>query len=254
MTRALSRTNFNSSRLVRSLAGLSRVDIAESNQSLAERLGQWLDVAQAIALFAALRPPPAHPATAGPGALAQGGTAIANELEQLRALLIQGITAEGGGTLRLPRPQPPPDAPLEIQADFLPYRRYYFAQQREMAAQIGRLRGQARQALSGISPRLRQLADLDAALDQAFGDRERDLLATVPGLLEKRFQELRQEHLRARGDSSAADDPARWHQPGGWLARFGKDLQDVLLAELELRLLPVTGLIEEYGNEVTKHQ
>ncbi len=45
----------------------------------------------------------------------------------------------------------------------------------------------------------------------------------------------------------AGDDPADWTQPGSWLEAFCQDTQAVLLAELELRLKPVAGLIAALG-------
>ena len=58
MTHALPRTNLNSSRLVRSLSDMHVADAVDANPAIAERLGQWLKVADAIALFAALNPGP----------------------------------------------------------------------------------------------------------------------------------------------------------------------------------------------------
>ena len=250
MMRALPRTNFHSSRLVRSLSGLDVVAVAASNQALAERLGQWLDVGDAIALFAAL-----SPKTSGATAVqSPDGSGLQEELAQLRTGLIDGIGADLGSKARIKLPQPAADAPLEIQADFSPYRRYYLAHQRDMATKIGQLRARARAVLAETSPRLKQLAELDAALDQALGERERVLLATVPTLLEKRFERLRAAHCDALRDTQQADDPGRWLQPGGWLARFRKDMQDVLLAEQDLRLQAVVGLIEAHSQEVSEHR
>ena len=59
-----------------------------------------------------------------------------------------------------------------------------------MAAAVGPLRASARAVLSGRSAALRQLAALDAVLDQALAAREASLLATVPVLLGKRFVQL----------------------------------------------------------------
>jgi hypothetical protein len=53
-------------------------------------------------------------------------------------------------------------------------------------------------------------------------------------------------------DNEQPDDPALWMQPGGWLANFCRELQGVLLAELDLRLQPTVGLIEALSNEVGK--
>ena len=79
--------------------------------------------------------------------------------------------------------------------------------------------------------------------------RERSLLATVPQLLGRRFEQLHQAH-RGTLPADGADDPARWLQPGTWLTRFCHDMKAVLQAELDLRLQPVAGLLEAL-NEVT---
>ena len=94
-------------------------------------------------------------------------------------------------------------------------------------------------------------AALDAVLEQALATRERNLLATLPLLLAKRFGHLYKAHQEALGDRLALDDPEMWMRPGGWLAMYCRDMQAVLLAELEVRLQPVAGLIEALGNEVT---
>ena len=45
--------------------------------------------------------------------------------------------------------------------------------------------------------------------------------------------------------------PARWMQPDAWLARFCAEMQRVLRAELELRLMPVVGLLAALDREST---
>ena len=45
--------------------------------------------------------------------------------------------------------------------------------------------------------------------------------------------------------------PGWWLQPGAWLHTFCQDMRAVLLAELELRLQPVAGLLDAL-NEVTR--
>jgi hypothetical protein len=231
--------NFNRSRLVRSLSGLSPVDVAPSSLSFAERLAQCLSVSDAIALFAALSPGAVRAATVRSGA----ASAVEAEFARVQRALTDSIVGSEGGRARIAFPTPAADASAEALGDFLPYRRYYQAQQREMAARITPLRAATREALAKGSPVLKQLAAVDAAFDQALGERERDALAAVPLLLERHFDQLRKE--QASIETQPTD-----HQPGGWLARFGRDLQDLLLAELELRLLPVMGLIEAYRSEI----
>lgn len=246
MTHSLPRTHFNTSRLVRSLSRQPLPEVAESNLSIAERLGLWLDVSDAIALFAVLNPGPARAAGAR-DASSGNDSALREELARLNKGMAQAIAAGDVGALAaqaLIRPPVAVDVAAVAAASFAPYRRYYLAHQRDMAARIGGLRVRAREALAARSPAHQQLAELDAVLDQALGDRERDALGSVAVLLEKRFD--------AELATQAATDAERWLEADGWLTRFGKDVQDTLLLELDVRLQPVVGLIEAYSNKVTR--
>lgn len=175
----------------------------------------------------------------------------------MRGALVDAITTGGGpgpGKARIELPTPALQASVDGAADFAPYHRYYLAHQRDMSSSIGPLRANVRAALSRQSPALKRLAALDAVLDQTLTARERNLLATVPARLARRFEHLFTAHQAALNEAQAADDPARWMQPGGWLAIFCGEMQAVLLAELELRLQPIAGLIEALDNEMTRQQ
>jgi len=249
MARGVPRTSFNSSRLVRLLADFAVTEVAEAKQSFAERLGQWLDFTDAMELYSALNEN--APAQAQPSA----SPAIDEEFARLRHALAESITTDGvltTGNVRIKLPTPAAHLAVESAADFSPYHRYYLAHQRDMAAGIGPLRAKARAALAAHSPALGRLAALDAVMDQAMATRERNLLSMVPLLLAKRFEHLYKAHQAARGETPVADDPAQWMQPGGWLAAYCRDMQAVLLAELDLRLEPVAGLIEALGNDATR--
>ena len=251
MTQAVSRTRFNSAGLVRMLAELAVADVADPKQTFAERLGEWLDFKDALALYSALNsaaagaPSRAAPAAALRGQLVQGRGELA------AAVAAAGTTQPGGTNLALPTPLP--NAAPESAADFAPFHRYYLAHQRAMAAAVSPLRAGARAALARQSAALKQLAALDAVLDQALAAREASLLATVPVLLGKRFAQLFEAHQRGF-EAAQPDDPARWMQPGGWLARFCAEMQRVLLAELDLRLMPVAGLVAALDKESTELQ
>jgi hypothetical protein len=252
MTRALPRTNFNSSRLIRFLADLAVVDAPETGHDSAEKLALWLDFTDAITLSAVHdASPPDTPA----GGQSVASTAWAEEFARARADLVNTITQScmpNGAATRIKLPTSPLDAAIESAAAYEPYRRFYLAQQREMELNLGPLRARVREALAKASPTLNKLAALDEALDGALRARESKLLATVPVLLDKRFEQLRKAHQQTLLDSGHADDPALWMQPGGWLANFCRELQGVLLAELDLRLQPAVGLIEALSNEVSK--
>ena len=284
MTQAVSRTRFNSAGLVRILAELAVADVADPKQTFAERLGEWLDFKDALALYSAL-----NSAAAGAPSRAAPAAALRGQLVQVRGELAAAVAAAGttqpGGT-NLALPTPLPNAAPESAADFAPFHRYYLAHQRAMAAAVSPLRASARAALAGRSAALRQLAALDAVFDQALAAREASLLATVPVLLGKRFAHLYAAHRREReaaapdvagqaapdaagqaatagaaatgegapGAGAPPDDPARWMQPGGWLVRFCAEMQRVLLAELDLRLMPVAGLVAALDKESTELQ
>jgi hypothetical protein len=255
MAQALPRTSFTRSGLVRALADLAAEDVPASRQSFAERVGQWLDFKDALPLYSVLNagtstasaPRPATPADA----------ALREEFARVRAVLAESIVANGvftPGKARIELPTPAPNACAESAAEFSPYRRYYLAHQRDMTASITSLRANVRAALSRHSPALERLAALDAVLDQALSTRERTLLSTVSSLLAKRFEHLYAAHQAARAEAQTEDDPARWMEPGGWLALFCREMQAVLLAELDTRLQPVAGLIEALHNEVSEKQ
>jgi hypothetical protein len=247
MARQSPRARFNSSRLVRVLAGLAETEAVESRQSIAERLGQWLGVTDALPLSSVLDAGTVGASSVQPAASA-GGMGARDAFERVRAALLDALSTNG----------------IEVMsangvegfgtADFAPYRRHYLARQRDMRTSIGPLRAAVRVELARQSPRLRQLAALDAVLDQALVDRERTLLATVPTLLSLRFGKLYEAHRAKLAEAQATDDPARWMAPGGWLARFCSEMRDVLLAELELRLQPIAGLVAALDNETTRSQ
>jgi len=83
-----------------------------------------------------------------------------------------------------------------------------------------------RKTLATASPRLARLAALDATLERLLGGREQRLLSGVSAFLKARFEQLRQT------------------QPDHWPEPFEQELQQVLVAELDLRLQPVSGLID----------
>jgi hypothetical protein len=252
MAHGLPRTRFNTSRLVRVLAELAVTDVPESKQSSAERLGQWLDFPDALSLFSALNAGTADASEGRSAAPSPESATLRKALARMRGALVESMTTEGEpkpGKARIELPTPAPHAPAEGAADFAPYHRYYLARQREMSASIGPLRATVRVALSRHSPALKRLAALDAVLDHALTARERDLLATVPVLLARRFEQLYTAHQAALAEAQRAEAPVRWMQPGGWLATFCRDMQALLLAELDLRLQPIAGLIAALDHE-----
>ena len=233
---------FSSSRLVRLLSDLASVEVEASRQDFSERLGEWLGVFDAITLHAAHQSihtidekKPSDPLLARPFALEE-------EFHRVRTALVKAVTASGASPASGKQPKnpvPPPEAATETDAGYAPYHQRYLDQQRQMALRIDALRAHVRQALTKVSPQLGQLASFDTVMEQMLGGREQKLLASVPVLLERRFEHLRKTH-QLGPDAAQQQDV------------FGKEMQEALLAELEVRLQPVVGLIEAFSKEVKK--
>lgn len=220
------RSNFNRSALVRQLAGWQAAPAELPRQDLAERLGQWFNVADAIALSSAHQAMPAVARARRP-AVPAGARGAQAELKRVRATLSQAITK--------PPAEPGDEGSDDTDAGFAAHHQRCLEQQRRMDMAIEALRGHVRETLSQTSARLAQLAALDAALEPLLGGREQRLLSTVPAFLKARFAQLRQSH------------------PDGCQPLFEHELQQTLLAELDLRLQPVVGMVEALSQEVTQH-
>lgn len=251
------RIHLHSSRLIRILSDLALADAVDPGMAFAEKLGQWVDYSDAISLSAALTAsatsttsPPAMPSEAQMNARLDAADAFA----RVRETLVASITKSAQSNLSGKRAELPAAEPgmSDVAMSYEPYRRRYVALQRDMEAAIRPLRAQMRDVLTKASPALKALAALDAALDGILCEREGQLLATVPVLLNKRFTQLLKAHQQALPVATQADSPALWLRPGGWLARFGHEFQTVLLAELDVRLQPTQGLMEALNNETTK--
>ncbi len=245
MTRGLQRATFNRAGLVRILSETAPEAI-DPQYDFGERLGQWLDFTDALALFSVLN------ASTGTTAAAPASPAARNlhdQLARVRRNLGESIRNDGvfsGEPAKIRFPTPLPDDTPASAAEFTPYHRYYLAHQRDMSAAIAALRANARKALAARSPAHRQLAEVDAAFEKALITRERNLLATIPMLLAKRFAQRYDDHRAGLAEGST-DNPATWATPSSWLEAFCQDTQAVLLAELDLRLKPVAGLIAALG-------
>ncbi|QAU32951.1 DUF3348 domain-containing protein [Janthinobacterium sp. 17J80-10] len=255
MTRTLPRTKFHSSNLIRCLASLDMVDAADAGTAFAEKLGQWIHFADAITLSGV------HNGSVASSPKTQSTVrheehlaahAAATEFDRIQANLVDSIMKSCSpvpGRTHNKLPEPQLELPMNFAAAYTPYRRFYEAHQRDMELRIQPLRFNVRSAVAKASPRLKKLAELDATLEKILQEREAHLLAKVPGLLRKRFEQLFKEHQQKLADVQQIDNPAAWAQAGGWLARFCNDMQMLLLAEVELRLQPAMGLIEAFKQD-----
>lgn len=203
---------------IRLLARLTDVEVPPSPHSLPERLSQWLDWNRAVALSRALDASPASPVAATSDPQAEAAEAARLRGALTRAIVDMPELSATCADIEDPRPAPP---------DYALFHKRYLARQQAMLAATGMLRGRLREQLATRSPALARLAEIDAVMELTLGPREHTLLAAVPTLLGEHFQRLRQA------------------APAGnaWLDLFGHDMQQLLLAELDVRFHPIDALL-----------
>jgi hypothetical protein len=186
---------------------------------VAERLGLWLNAFDAIGLQSAQQAIRAIQAPAPRRASDRSRPdALAADFQRLRTSLAKAIAQ-----------------PVEDDGTYAAFQQRHQKLQRDMEQSIGPFRDHVRQVLGRASGTLRQLAALDAVMEQVLAAREQKVLPAIGATLETRFRQLR---------AAAHDDDAT-----DWPAAFRNDWQQVLLAELELRLEPVAGLLDALHNE-----
>jgi hypothetical protein len=215
---------FHDVALIRQLARLGAPEGPASSRPLAAQLGDWLSVADAIRLYEVL-----HGRDVAASA-ATSGCDLTPEIDALQSVLTRHFAEESvpnQARVRLPGGS----TAIDLLTDFAPYQRYYLAQQREMAQQIGALRARLR-AASGN----RALAKLDAEIESLLGGSAERVLARVTQMLARRFEQLR------AAQNLADADPTTWLAPGGWLQQFRHEIRTALGGELDLRLAPLRGL------------
>ncbi|WP_323751486.1 DUF3348 family protein [Marinobacter sp.] len=122
-----------------------------------------------------------------------------------------------------------------------PYLNAWLVHQRKVAASSRQLRDKVRKAMKEHDQDLARLAELDSVFDHTMASYTGQCFSHVSKVLEQRFQTL-----QTSSDSSHETG----FTPDDWLHRYCEDAQNLLLAELDVRLEPVLGLLEACHNEV----
>lgn len=245
------------SRLVRQLTRMGIPGTSILPERFAERAGALLDLSGAVTLSKTLAEPipdPMRPSAAS-------AAAIRDTFLKERSHLVQGIVKRfvppfGTARNRLPSANELHAHCLETDAfasapvlpncdaAFAPYRKHYLTLHGRLATASQRQRLLTVEAIAGLSPMLAGLAALDKGLGEAFYHRQRLILDRIPTLLERHFRRLLQTRWQALPERPRACDLAPWLASGGWIHHFCGQMQELLLAELDIRLQPAMGLIE----------
>ncbi|QDE37933.1 DUF3348 domain-containing protein [Luteibacter pinisoli] len=225
-----SRAAVRGSTFVRLLARLGEVDAGQPGGFLPDRLSQWLSWTQSLALSSALDGAVAPlPEGAEPGeAVTEASLAAA------RAALVETLMDEPSWARARARAVSRAGAvegELDSRIEYSAFRERYLMMQRSIQGTTGKLRGELRDQLAAASPELARLAEVDAVMEGALSPREQRLLGGVPAVLEARFEKARKAAAEAQGTS------------GVWIDLFVREMQDVLLAELDVRFQPLEGLL-----------
>ncbi|MCB1773503.1 MAG: DUF3348 family protein [Gammaproteobacteria bacterium] len=262
MTRAALPAAGDGPRFVRLLSGLAALKNEPTPAGFTESMEALIGFAQSMKLAMLHDELAATEYVASPEPVSY--ETLMHEVLEVRQALIRGVLQSfepAAAPSRRQLPRPGADVPDEALLTFEPYHRFYAAHQREFDARIHRLQLRVREALSGRSASLARLVALDENLRELVSAQTRKSLAAIPNLLGRRFDALlkaAQGRDRQDGDDEV-DTPG--NAPGatafgaeGWLQGFYRDMQDLLLAELDLRLMPVLGLVEAVEEEVTREQ
>ena len=226
------------SRLVRALAEVLDAELRLPPVQFAERLGRLFDLTQSIAIASAHRAVVAadfEPECADGGALRQEFLSVRNGMVQ--SVVRSFDRADGTGRIRVPMASAAPAG--DWAEDYAPYHRFYSAHQTDVDFRVRRLHALLRDGAAARSPQLARLCALDAALGDSIAGPARKLFAAIPRLLGQHF-EGRHRHCRQQQPNGAVPDASWQHCQQQLCAQ----MQTLLLAEIEVRLLPSLGLLE----------
>jgi len=232
MIQATQKNVIKGTELVRCLSKLAVTNIEVSHTKFAEKLGNLIDLSDSIALSQALKSLTNITISSSD----QTGAAIQSDFLEHRMALIESINknfTSGSGFLLFRAQKNKLNSDLGEPVKYQVYQRFYLSQQSTLGSKVQTLHSQVRDSVEGRSPRLMSLAALDSAMSYCLSDHTRKLFSIVPSLLAKRF-------ILLQKDNTSVD----------WIATFQQEMQQVLLAELEVRLQPVIGLIEALNEEV----
>ena len=124
----------------------------------------------------------------------------------------------------------------ETEKPMAEFKRFYINVENELAGQVFRLHALIKDAVSDISPSLKQLCTLDTALNETINSNIRKAFNSIPYHVEQRFHYWQQQIFESF-------DVA--------MASFSQELKQLLITELDARLQPTYGLVEAVNEQVS---
>lgn len=248
-------------RLLRLLSDMAVSEISFTQTHFSERLGRLIDIGESMKLSAFHDQ--LQEIVVEPDTKTRTSATAKEEVLRIRLLLVKSIVESfvpSDGSTRIELPTLKAGVPLEQLATFDPYQGFYLAHQREFEYKLQRLQLRVRSMVNSISTDMAQLAALDEVIRNTLLPHTRKCLSVIPKLLGKRFDFLLQEYLTQHEGAVEEIKQCQpndeilqtWIQADGWLSQFLKEMQGLLLADLELRLQPVLGLLEAVDKKVEK--
>ncbi|MEM8497922.1 MAG: DUF3348 family protein [Pseudomonadota bacterium] len=231
--------DFRGSQMIRFLDELHIADEPVSPERFSRRLAELIDLTHSVKISIA------HTAMSRMKfeAFDNSFDAARNEVMRVHGdtvdIIVKAFTDHTEST-RLKAPKPERLNNANQKAAIKPFLSFYVYYQRMLDSKLNNLRQYIRNSASGLSIKLAQLAKLDEVLADTLAAHERKSFAQVPAMLEHRFIEQLQRTQAAQLEELHGS--------------FCRDLQALLLAELEVRMLPVIGLIESIEAEASNQQ
>tara|TARA_R110001592_G_scaffold43362_5_gene140564 strand:- start:428 stop:1267 length:840 start_codon:yes stop_codon:yes gene_type:complete len=238
------------SALIRKVQTLLDKEIPNSQTRFSERLTQNMDFSSSLKLselhghLRILDKKSASKSTESHDVKAQlkiKSDALNAAFDRVQRAILQMIDQSFDAEFEQPR-YPLPKLNVENgKPDLSVYQAFYSAQQKEMSAKIQGLRTYIRETLSASSVNMAKLALLDLTLEETIGFPLRSGFGAVTKVLLQYTQRLEK-------DWQSHDQQELFQERGS--IDFFNELRQLLLAELDLRLQPVQGMLDAFNHEV----
>lgn len=237
--------------LIRQLYSLLEKGLPTETARFSERLTQNLDFANSLKLSEVpavlkgmkikARQQRMAPTPSGAPSSDQLAAAYQRVYQSIQLTIDQSFNAEQAQA-RIPLPAPKVEnGQLSLAACLT----FYHAHQQEMSAKIQGLRRYLRETLAPVSVEMAQLVYLDSTLEETVGLPLRTGYSNISQALQV-YREKTEQQWQQHKDQTVRQQTLLTH--------FYAQLQQLLLAECELRLQPLTGLIEAFNQEVGQQQ